>query len=266
MGTRELLTYLEKLEIGLSSFSYEELGTVEAGKLKKSFDQFKNGLEDKVFGVPEMEQLDVIYEQIGIQSPNKDSELFLEKAKESNAKDTDVLLSLVALLEKTELTPKQQEITEALKAVCDRLAKSVKPFEDKKIQANTQRIEKNLESFLQTDKVNLKPVLTECMGQMELLEELIRLYKQNILEFIGTVKVNLQSENFRGVDFACQKIQPCLRMMKTVSLLEITEQMITVCKTDNDLKYLNFLYNQFLVEFPKVDELVDFEIEVLRNM
>ncbi|MEM9649683.1 MAG: hypothetical protein AAF969_14495, partial [Bacteroidota bacterium] len=66
MGTRELLTYLEKLEIGLSSFSYDELGTEDAGKLKKSFDDFKNGLENKVFGVSEMKQLDVIYEQIGI--------------------------------------------------------------------------------------------------------------------------------------------------------------------------------------------------------
>ncbi len=266
MGTRELLTYLEKLEIGLSSFSYEELGTVEAGKLKKSFDQFKNGLEDKVFGVPEMEQLDVIYERVGIESPNKNSDV-LEKNKD--AKDTDVLLSLLARLEKTDLTPKQLEITEALNTVGRRLAKSEALLHEKKTrksQSKTQRIEKNLESFLQTDKVNLKPVLTECMGQMELLEELIRLYKQNILEFIGTVKVHLQSKNFRGVDFACQKIQPCLRMMKTVSLLEITEQMINVCKTDNDLKYLNFLYNQFLVEFPKVDELVDFEIEVLRNM
>ena len=41
------MTYLEKLEIGLSSFSYEELGVVEAGKLKKSFEVFKMGLENK---------------------------------------------------------------------------------------------------------------------------------------------------------------------------------------------------------------------------
>ena len=265
MGTRELLTYLEKLEIGLSSFSYEELGTAEAGKLKRSFDQFKNGLEDKVFGIPEMEQLEVIYEQIGIQSPNKSSENLLD----SKSSDSELLVSLLSMLEKTDLSPKQGEILKALTTVGQRISKSDtknKSTEQNTTSSNSARIEKNFASFLQTDKVNLKPVLTECMGQMELLEELIRLYKQNILEFIGSVKVHMQTKNFRGVDFACQKIQPCLRMMKTVSLLEITEQMINVCDTDNDLKYLNFLYNQFLVEFPKVDELVDFEIEVLRNM
>ncbi|WP_420601688.1 hypothetical protein [Flagellimonas sp.] len=261
MGTRELLTYLEKLEIGLSSFSYEELGTVEAGKLKKSFDEFKTGLEDKVFGVPEMKQLEVIYDQVGIQSSSSHDSI------KSEAKDVDLLVSLVGLLEKTELTKKQKDIVKTLKATSKRLQERTETSKkDKKVVSNALLIEKNLESVLSTEKVNLKPVLTECMGQMELLEELIRLYKQNILEFIGSLKVYLQTKNFRGVDFACQKIQPCLRMMKTVSLLEITEQMITVCKTDNDIKYLNFLYDQFLVEHPKVEELVDFEIDVLRNM
>ncbi|SNY99883.1 hypothetical protein [Flagellimonas pacifica] len=263
MGTRELLTYLEKLEIGLSSFSYEELGTVEAGKLKKSFDDFKTGLEDKVFGAPEIEQLEVIYDHVGIRSSMTPSNDLIK----NETQDVNQLLSLVDLLEKTELTKKQKEIVKTLKSTSKQIQDRVETTEKNgKIVSNALLIEKNMESVLSTQKVNLKPVLTECMGQMELLEELIRLYKLNILEFIGSLKVHLQTKNFRGVDFACQKIQPCLRMMKTVSLLEITEQMITVCKTDNDIKYLNFLYDQFLVEHPKVEELVDFEIDVLRTM
>ncbi len=267
LGTRDLLTYLEKLEIGLSSFSYEELGTAEAGKLKRSFDQFKNGLEDNIFGVSEMHQLDVIYDQVGIENPNKKGKTPAKDNHGTVTSDSDVFISLLSILQKTDLTPKQQEVVKALKVVGERIMDSNEISKTKsKSFDKIQRIEKNVGSFLQTERVNLKPVLRECMGQMELLEELIRLYKQNILEFIGTLKVHLQTENYRGVDFACQKIQPCLRMMKTVSLLEITEQMVTVCKTDNDLKYLNFLYNQFLVEYPRIDELVDFEVEVLRNM
>ncbi|WP_420399565.1 hypothetical protein [Flagellimonas sp.] len=262
MGTRELLTYLEKLEIGLSSFSYEELGTEEAGKLKRSFDIFRTGLEDKVFGIPEMKQLDVIYEQVGIQ-PSSSS---LNDEGFTKANSVTQLLTLLALLDKTNLDQRQREIVRALQKVGERLKTDELDQSNISVKDNQQLIEKNLESFMTTSKVNLKPVLEECMGQMELLEELVRIYKQNVLEFIGKIKVHLQTENFRGVDFACQKIQACLKMMKTVSLLEITEQMSTVCKTDNDIKYLNFLYQQFLVEYPKVEELVDFEIDVLRNM
>src|SRR5690606_39561350 len=65
--TRELLNYLEKLEISLSSFSYGELGTEEAVALKKSFEQFKHGLEDKVFGVDGIGQLQDLYDKLGIQ-------------------------------------------------------------------------------------------------------------------------------------------------------------------------------------------------------
>nr|WP_299382103.1 hypothetical protein [Allomuricauda sp.] len=258
MGTRELLTYLEKLEIGLSSFSYEELGTEEAGRLKRSFDVFKTGLEDKVFGIPEMKQLDVIYEQVGIGAAPTDTN-----------KEADHLTqfsTLISLLDATKLDDQQKDIVANLRKLSERMMQQSTAYIPSKNSANPRMIESNLESLLTTHKVNLRPVLDECMGQMELLEELVRIYKQNILEFIGRIKVHLQTENFRGVDFACQKIQACLKMMKTVSLLEITEQMSTVCKTDNDIKYLNFLYQQFLVEYPKVEELVDFEIEVLRNM
>lgn len=253
---------MEKLEIGLSSFSYEELGTEEAGKLKRSFDIFRTGLEDKVFGIPEMKQLDVIYEQVGIQplSSSIDDESF------TKANTVTQLLTCIALLDKTNLDQRQREIVMALHKVGKRLNNDDMDQPNVSVQDNQKLIEKNLESLMATSKVNLKPVLEECMGQMELLEELVRIYKQNVLEFIGKIKVHLQTENFRGVDFACQKIQACLKMMKTVSLLEITEQMSTVCKTDNDIKYLNFLYQQFLVEYPKVEELVDFEIDVLRNM
>ena len=262
MGTRELLTYLEKLEIGLSSFSYEELGTEEAGKLKRSFDMFRTGLEDKVFGVPEMKQLDVIYEQVGIQASTSHE-------KDQKVVQPDVVvqfLKLIGLLDKTNLDQQQKEILAGLQKIGEKLKEG--PLNELKQSStnNPQLMEKNLESLMATPKVNLKPVLEECMGQMELLEELVRIYKQNVLEFIGKIKVHLQTKNFRGVDFACQKIQACLKMMKTVSLLEITEQMSMVCKTDNDIKYLNFLYQQFLVEYPKVEELVDFEIDVLRNM
>ncbi len=265
MEARELLTYLEKLEIGLSSFSYEELGTVEAGELKKSFESFKHELEDSVFGVPATKQLEVIYEQVGILGSPKTKADDLKK-------DTDALLSLISILEKTELNKKQQDLVNSLKIVSKRIDGSFDVYLEESMNLQKQDAlskelaVQNLESIIASDKVNLKPVLQECMGEMELLEELIRLYKQNIFEFIGSVKVQLQAKNFRGVDFACQKIQPCLKMMRTVSLLEITEQMVTVCQTDNDVKYLNFLYNQFLVEYPKVEELVDFEIEVLRNM
>ncbi len=251
MKTRELLTYLEKLEIGLSSFSYEELGTVEAGELKKSFEVFKHGLENKVFGISEMKQLEVIYEQIGIQGSER---------KPQEIKDHD-LLTLIDSLEKTRLSQDQKEIVSALREIAQSLDK-----ETIKMSAKSKLFERSLESSFSSNNINLKPVLEDCMGQMDLMEELVKLFKQNVLEFVGSAKMHLQNENFKALDLSCQKVQSCLRMLKTDGLLQITQEIIALCRTDNDRKHHTFLYDQFVKEYPKVEEQVDFEMELLRAM
>lgn len=246
MGTSELLRYLEKLEVGLSSFSYETLSTDEAGELKKTFNDFKSGLEDKVFGVPASHQLEVIYDEIGIQSPNtktdSDSDGVAQKVK-----------ALLQRLEATPLNTEQLEILEALKLLT---------VNKELPNAGLKVAERKLENQ-NPDRVNLDSLWMECMEQLDLMEELVRLFKQNIFEFIGKTRVNLQSDNLRGVDFACQKIGPSLRMMRCHTLLEITEQMSNVCKSDNDLKHLNFLYKEFLGEYPLVEALMDQKVQKL---
>ena len=253
-----MLTYLEKLEIGLSSFSYEELGVVEAGELKKSFEMFKFGLESKVFGIPEMRQLESIYEKVGIQS--LDSKAFTE------INDAG-LSSLIKSLEETNLSGTQKNIVEELK-------KLVQHSQDQPQDQhnNTERmsdfefIEKSLRAGFSSQRIDLQPVLEDCMGQMELLEELVRMFKQNIWEFIGSAKINLMNENYEELELSCQKITPSLRMMKTSGLLEVTQQISRLCKTDRDKKHLDFLYDQFLQEYPRIQEQIDFEMEIFRTI
>ncbi|RDY61605.1 hypothetical protein [Flagellimonas nanhaiensis] len=260
MGVRELLRYLEKLEIGLSSFSYEELGIVEAGELKKSFEVFKNGLEDKVFGISEVRQLDQICQEMGIE-PSSSNKLLERPQKQ--LKPSEKLFSLIQSFENTKLTKEQKELVAQLKSVAGDLEKS----QDMANPDEVARMEiKVLETRISSQKVNLKPVLEECMGQMELLEEFIRIYKQNILEFIGSLKLNQEMQNLKGIQVACQKVMPSLRMMNTVELLDIVKQMDTTCKSDKDYKYLKFLYDHFLMEYPKVESLLDYEIKALKNM
>ena len=257
MGTRELLTYLEKLEIGLSSFSYEELGVVEAGKLKKSFEVFKMGLENKVFGASEMKQLENIYEQVGIRSLDK---------REFNEADTDKLLSLVGALEATSLSKEQLELVDELKKLVQHPTTKAQDQHKNTMATDFEFIEKSLQAGFSSQKIDLQPVLEDCMSQMELLEELVRMFQQHVFEFIGSAKVNLINKNFVELELSCQKVMPSLRMMKTFGLLEVAQQISRLCKTDRDEKHLNFLYDQFLQEYPKIQEQIDFEMEIFRTL
>ncbi|MEL6918973.1 MAG: ATP-binding protein, partial [Bacteroidota bacterium] len=93
--------------------------------------------------------------------------------------------------------------------------------------------------------VDLLPILDDCMGEMELLEELVRLYRQNALEFIGNVKLHLANNDIEALKFATHKLKSGLAMMNTPGLAEIVEQMHEVCKMNKDIKHLKFLYSFF---------------------
>lgn len=114
-------------------------------------------------------------------------------------------------------------------------------------------------------EINLESILEECLGEVDLLQELVKLYKQNCLEFIGDVKINLKAKKFKPLEFASHKIKPGLSMMKTYSLHAIVEEMYGVCKTNKDIKYMEFLYNCFLDEYPIVEKALNEEILRLRK-
>ncbi len=263
METRELLKYLEKLEIGLSSFSYEELGIVEAGELKKSFEIFRSGLEEKVFGVDEINQLRHIYDEMGIVAPSE-KEKKVQRKPSVKTEGSKELFSLIESLEKTNLDPNQRKIARALKSI----AKDISRENRTKSHINKLCPEENLvkESKFTSSKIDLKPALEECMGQMELLQEAIKCYRNNIFEFIGALRVKMDRRDHAEIPVCCQKLLPSLRMMRTTDLMHIVSQIEITSKTDQDMRYLRFLYNQFLAEFSSVDKMVELELNALRNM
>ena len=113
--------------------------------------------------------------------------------------------------------------------------------------------------------MDLQPVLEECMGELDLLDELVRLYKQNAIEFIGKVKVHLGNQDMEQLEFATHKIKSGLAMMHTHSLYDIAAQMHKTCKTNEDIKHLEFLYDCFLEEYKKVEKAIDLGIAELRQ-
>lgn len=100
--------------------------------------------------------------------------------------------------------------------------------------------------------IDLNPILKQCMGEMDLLTELVQLYERNALEFIGVTKIHLQTANFKQIGLIAHKIKAGLAMMKTKSLHSIILQVEHVCGKDKDIKHLRFLCDCFAVEFPIV--------------
>ncbi|WP_291865343.1 ATP-binding protein [Maribacter sp.] len=146
------------------------------------------------------------------------------------------------------------------------LIKLVKNKNMKAVLAEEPQVFIEVQKDLNTKKdIDLTPIWKECMGQIELLDELIRLYKQNALEFIGVVKVHLTNNSFDDVSLAAHKIKAGLAMLETESLLEIIVQIQNSCKNNVDKKHVEFLYSRFLIEYPKVEQELDVALNKLRK-
>lgn len=129
----------------------------------------------------------------------------------------------------------------------------------------SKTINPSIEVYADATKINLSMILEDCLGEMPLLEELVMLYKQNALEFIGIVKRNFDNEGLEEIAFAAHKIKSGLAMMQSKSLYTIVEQIQKICKTNGDRKHLSFLLNCFVEEYPLVENAIDEQIKALKN-
>ncbi len=119
--------------------------------------------------------------------------------------------------------------------------------------------------FADATKINLSVILEQCMGQTDVLEELIVLYKQNALEFIGILSTNLPDGDINLIASAAHKIKSGLAMMQSKSLHTIILQIEKNIKNDEDRKHLSFLFNCFVEEYPIVEDVIDEQIRALKQ-
>lgn len=112
------------------------------------------------------------------------------------------------------------------------------------------------------EPVDLNGLLAECYGELDMLKELVRLFKQNIYEFIGAVKIAITNEDFEEIKLAAHKIKSGLALFKTLDLKEL------ILGIEENAKKMNITeirkhFNQFLQAYPSKEGLIDAELAKL---
>lgn len=125
------------------------------------------------------------------------------------------------------------------------------------------------ESILDHDKtlnIALTSMLKDCLGDYGLLKNLISLFKQNSLEFIGACRIHLNNKDYKGYRFAAHKIKAGLAMLHVNSLLSIVEQIYKHSKSGAGLEELEKLNIEFIREYSIVEKAIDVEMEKLAKI
>ena len=103
------------------------------------------------------------------------------------------------------------------------------------------------------------------MGEIDLLEELIGLFKQNMLDFIGRANVYIPEGNYNRLGFAAHKVKSGLSMMKADHLYSLVDKITVGCRTHRNLPEIGRLYDQLLLAYPMVEKAIDRELMFLKR-
>jgi len=116
----------------------------------------------------------------------------------------------------------------------------------------------------ETTIVDLNSLLKDCFGELEMLNELIKLFKTNVLEFIGNVRIHLKTDNLVEIAFSAHKLKASFAMLKATGMHNLILELEANCKA-NKLDKVKELYELFLNDYPLLENNLNIELEILNK-
>ncbi|SNR47217.1 Hpt domain-containing protein [Maribacter sedimenticola] len=125
-------------------------------------------------------------------------------------------------------------------------------------------LEKQMIEPKETTKVDLNNLLSDCFGELDMLNELVKLFKLNALEFIGNVKMHLKTENLQEIALSAHKLKAGFAMLKANGMRQLIVDLEANSKAGNLEKVKN-LYQMFLLDYPRLEENIDYHLTILNK-
>ncbi|WP_419211555.1 ATP-binding protein [Maribacter sp. X9] len=128
----------------------------------------------------------------------------------------------------------------------------------------TQILQKKMIQSKETTQVELHNLLNDCFGEVDMLNELVRLFKSNVLEFIGNVKIHMNNNNLKQIAFAAHKLKASFAMLKANGMRELIVELEAKCKA-NKATEVQELYLAFLEDYPLLEQNMDRQLAELNK-
>lgn len=112
---------------------------------------------------------------------------------------------------------------------------------------------------------DLSMLLEECLGQIDMLEDLILIYKSNIREFFASMDQALKASDMEGIAFATHKIRCGLKMLRLYKLAKSVETINAQSKNGAKLEDIRKGYLDFLNEYSGIERGLEEALELLKK-
>lgn len=111
--------------------------------------------------------------------------------------------------------------------------------------------------------INLTLLREDCMNNAELILELLNLFKQNVMEYIGRMRIHLQAGNHQGIAFASHKIKSSLLLVEAKQLTQIADKLFELANQSRSEDEIQKVFDHFLTAYKTVENAIDKEIKKL---
>ena len=125
-------------------------------------------------------------------------------------------------------------------------------------------LQKPMIELKETTVVNLNSLMKDCFEEIDMLNELIKLFKLNAIEFIGNVKIHLKTENLKEIALSAHKLKAGFAMIKADGMRKLIVELENSCKTNQPEK-VKELYKIFLTDYPLLEENLSNELEKMNK-
>ncbi|MDC6354084.1 MULTISPECIES: ATP-binding protein [unclassified Robiginitalea] len=114
-------------------------------------------------------------------------------------------------------------------------------------------------------KIDVQALWAECSGDMDVLEQLIGLLKNNLLEFIGKIRLHLPTADYAQITAAAHKVKSGLRMVRAGYWLEHVEAIHQLSKQETGLGEIGQRFDELAEDFPRLEAQLEREVEKLKK-
>ena len=113
--------------------------------------------------------------------------------------------------------------------------------------------------------VSLEGIWAECLGDLEMLDELVILFRSNLLEFLGALKTHLTLLDYEQIGSCAHKIKAGLKLVNAGPWLEMLEELQALNRARSGVERMRQLYREMLDEYPKLDQDLNRALEQIKN-
>ncbi len=113
--------------------------------------------------------------------------------------------------------------------------------------------------------VSLGRLWEDCNNDWEMLEEMLRLFQNGVLEFLGALAIHSKTPDYLEIRAAAHKVKAGLKLLEARSWVEHVEHIQALAREENGAALIRGHYEALKADFPRMEASIAYLLDELKS-